>query len=222
MLQNLLRTLYPDKCPFCKEVLKSGERVCTSCSLPFVSPQVDVKKYSAHNDCFDFAYSVFYYEPIVQKAILQYKYYAEGSKYMPAGRVFAGYMKGLLLQKVKPNYHLVGFVPMAKKDLKKRKYNQAEHLARTLSKELNLHCEELLLKTKQNQTQHDLPASERLENVKDVYALNPKHNIQGKTILLVDDILTTGATLNECSRVLKQQGAKRVDIITLAVTRPKR
>ena len=76
--------------------------------------------------------------------------------------------------------------------------------------------DKVISKVKNNNTQSKLNKEERAENVKNVYKITSNKEIINKNILLIDDIYTTGATLNECSRMLKQAGAKKIDVLTIA------
>ena len=107
-------------------------------------------------------------------------------------------------------------VPLHPLKKQRRGYNQSECFARGLSKVLGIPYRELLVRRKFTATQTNKSRLERLENVDDVFALNQGQVTQGLRILLVDDILTTGATLCACAQTLLQGGAKHVDLATIA------
>ena len=107
-------------------------------------------------------------------------------------------------------------VPLHPLKKQRRGYNQSECFARGLSKVLGVPYRELLARRKFTTTQTNKSRLERLENVDDVFALNEGQVTQGLRILLVDDILTTGATLCACAQTLLQGGAKHVDLATIA------
>ena len=107
-------------------------------------------------------------------------------------------------------------VPLHPLKKQRRGYNQSECFARGLSKVLGIPYRELLVRRKFTSTQTNKSRLERLENVDDVFALNQGQVTQGLRILLVDDILTTGATLCACAQTLLQGGAKHVDLATIA------
>jgi ComF family protein len=107
-------------------------------------------------------------------------------------------------------------VPLHPLKKQRRGYNQSECFARGLSKVLGVPYRELLVRRKFTTTQTNKSRLERLENVDDVFALNDGQVTQGLRILLVDDILTTGATLCACAQTLLQGGAKYVDLATIA------
>lgn len=107
-------------------------------------------------------------------------------------------------------------VPLHPLKKQRRGYNQSECFARGLSKVLGVPYRELLVRRKFTSTQTNKSRFERLENVDDVFALNEGQVTQGLRFLLVDDILTTGATLCACAQTLLQGGAKHVDLATIA------
>ncbi|HEY2322294.1 MAG TPA: ComF family protein [Thermoanaerobaculia bacterium] len=107
-------------------------------------------------------------------------------------------------------------VPMSRAKERKRGYNQAERLARALGKRTNIACEMLLTKRGERATQSRLPRSERANNVRGAFHASPRAN--GKAILLVDDICTTGETLRSCAGELLRAGAASVAAVTLAKT----
>jgi len=107
-------------------------------------------------------------------------------------------------------------VPLHPLKKQRRGYNQSECFARGLSKVLGVPYRELLVRRKFTSTQTNKSRLERLENVDDVFALNEGQVTQGLRFLLVDDILTTGATLCACAQTLLQGGAKHVDLATIA------
>jgi ComF family protein len=107
-------------------------------------------------------------------------------------------------------------VPLHALKKQRRGYNQSECFARGLSKVMGIPYRELLVRKKFTTTQTNKSRLERLENVEEVFALNEGQVTQGLRILLVDDILTTGATLCGCAQTLLQGGAKHVDLATIA------
>lgn len=97
-----------------------------------------------------------------------------------------------------------------------RGFNQAEILCDTLSAELNLPVAHVLTRHKKTKTQKDLKKEQRLKNVLDAFKLTPKADIRNKNIILVDDVATTGATLQEAAKVLKRNGASKIICLTVA------
>lgn len=117
---------------------------------------------------------------------------------------------------VEPDY--VCAVPMTEAKIQKRGYNQSELLARQICSELIFNYSELIVKVKDTLNQHNLSKQDRLNNLNSAFSVNRETDIEGKTILLCDDIKTTGTTLKECSDVLFKAGAKDVYCLCAAVT----
>ena len=111
-------------------------------------------------------------------------------------------------------------VPLEKKKLKWRGFNQAQEIGRNLSKFFNIPLlNDILIKIKETLPQAELSEKERKENIKGVFMIRNQKKVLCKKILLVDDVYTTGATMEECARVLRKAGAK--EIIGLVIARAK-
>jgi ComF family protein len=112
-------------------------------------------------------------------------------------------------------------IPLAKKKLKWRGFNQAEEIGKELAEFLKIPLiSDCLVKIKENKAQVELSEKERKENVRGVFFVKNKEKIVGKKILLVDDVFTTGATMEEAARVLKEAGAKKIVGIVIARASP--
>ena len=122
----------------------------------------------------------------------------------------------------KISFDCVTDVPLHRKSLRKRGFNQSQLLAKDLALKLNLEYKSILKKVVDNNIQHKESAKNRKMNVYGAYDLKKGVNVDGKTILLVDDIKTTGATLNECAKMLLLGGAEEVYAITYSVTKSKK
>ncbi len=110
-------------------------------------------------------------------------------------------------------------VPLHFRRLIARKYNQSALMATALSKATNIPADVKALKRiRATKVQGFMKAAERHKNVRAAFAINPKADVKGKTIILIDDVLTTGATVKECTKVLLKEGAAKVHILTLART----
>ncbi len=108
-------------------------------------------------------------------------------------------------------------VPLHRKRIFFRKYNQSALITGELSKISSVKCDNsLLLRSINTKPQVKCTAKQRLKNVKNAFEINSLKNVNGKNIILVDDVLTTGATVNECAKVLKQNGANKVYVLTIA------
>ena len=122
--------------------------------------------------------------------------------------------------KKNPDYVLVP-VPLEKRKLKWRGFNQVEEIGKEISKFLNIPLiNDILFKIKETPPQVELSEKEREENIKEVFIIRNREKILGKKILLVDDVYTTGSTMEECSQVLKKAGATEVIGIVIARAAP--
>jgi len=120
----------------------------------------------------------------------------------------------LLVRSAVRGFSAITFVPMTRRDRQMRGFNQAEVLARVIAKQLNLRLVRMLAKTRDTPPQGGLSAVERRTNLRDVFRLLP---CRQEHVLLVDDIYTTGSTVEECGRTLKRGGAQSV--VAMAVAR---
>ena len=107
-------------------------------------------------------------------------------------------------------------IPLHQKKLRSRGYNHAAILGKTLSQKINTHFSDLLVREKETRVQFGLSKDERKENMKNVFAIKDNYDMEGKTVFLIDDIVTTGVTFVEAAKVLKKAGAKRVYGIAFA------
>ena len=200
---------------FCSDCIKrvvfNNGKTCKRCGVGIDGDEDYCGNCAYDKLYFDRAYSAFNYEGVVQKTILNMKFDNMGSY----ARVFARYLV-YLAQKHHLEYDLVTFVPMSRNSLKKRRYNQAKLLAEHFCALLNQDglLVEAVVKVKETVTQEQLSKSERKTNLIGAYRANA--DVKGKRVLVIDDVKTTGATINECAKVLKGVGATEVVAITVA------
>lgn len=204
LAQVIVQAFFPMKCPFCGDVVPMKEMACAKCveELP-KSPNNDKKAYVY----LDEALSGYSYADKIPNCVSRLKY---GHRYL--AELAADLMMDVIGKELKSReFDLVLAVPMHPAKLKKRGYNQAEVLARALAERLGIeYGENVLAKIKNNGIQHFLSATERRKNVQGVYKVVAPGEVQERRILLIDDVLTTGSTFNECAYVLKIAGAKWV------------
>ncbi len=157
---------------------------------------------------------LFQYGGEIRNAILNYKFNEKPYIY----RTFVNFLKNSEKMYVQiKKYDIIIPVPISKKRLKQRGYNQSAIISKNIAKNFNLeHNDRILTKIRDNKMQSSLDKEDREKNVRDVYSVTKTEKIKGKKILLIDDIFTTGNTVNECSRVLKNAGATEVGIFTIA------
>lgn len=226
---NLQRTLFGDSnikcincgadifddstcmCDSCKQLVVPVEgKTCLRCGsvLPTEEYYCDNCNYSQRY--FDKAYSMFVYEGIIPKLMYKVKYGGVAS----ICESLANYLVYLATIH-KLQYDIVCAVPMTKIATNKRGYNQAQLLAKYFCDilEKKIFCNCLSKKVETNQ-QESLDRATRRTNVLNAFACD--NSVKGKSVLLIDDVMTTGSTLNECSKVLKKAGAVRVVCLTVA------
>ena len=207
--RGLLDFFFPRRCPFCDRVAGRA-LLCPKCETDL--PRCDRVRTGAFGECA----APLYYEGSVRDAILAFKF---------KGRIehlncFGALMAEKAAEVYADRFDAVTWVPVSKKRLKKRGFDQARMLCASLCVDWHIDPQETLRKTGDNPPQSgiDDPAARRA-NVLDMYEPVSPENIAGKRFLLIDDIVTTGATLAECVRVLKAAGAANVVCLTLAMAR---
>jgi ComF family protein len=139
---------------------------------------------------------------------------------MSSGNYFAQRMSASLVHAFDiKDIDFITCVPMHILKKLNRGYNQSEYLARIIAKNVGLPFKNVLYEQKNNKTQHKQTGrNDRFLNVKNRYKVRTRTSFKGKTILIVDDIITTGATLSECARLLKLKGAEKVFCVTALKT----
>ena len=212
----LLDLIYPRRCVLCKAFLEKEETdLCRGCRTKLGSQNVKLRK----AEFFSFSVSPYSYENEVRESMLRYKFQHCQSYCHAYGRLLATVVR----RELAGEYDFISWVPIHRRRLRKRGYDQAKLLAKAVGRELRQPVISLLKKRKNNRAQSGISdASVRKANVQGVYTVKKKAPVEGKRILLIDDIYTTGATLSECSRILKLRGAAEVVCATFAATPQKR
>ena len=230
---SIINFIFPQQCCICKEYLGIDGAICLSCiskfdfisepkcaccGFPFEFKLKDVKKELLCPKClnksfkFDKASSAVRYDEFSKKLILPLKH---GDKTQYA-KSMAEIMARCGTDLAKQSDYIIP-VPIHLTRMLKRKYNQASllstHLSKIYSKPV---LYTTLLRSKATQSQGHLSTKERKQNVSGVFTVKYPEKIKDKNILLIDDVFTTGATVNECAKVLKKNGAKRVFVLTFA------
>lgn len=204
-----------DETGFCsdcaKRVTYNNGKTCKRCGVGIDGAEDYCGNCAFDKIYFDRAYSVFCYDGAVRNAILHMKFNNLGSY----AKVFAKYLI-FMAEKVNLSYDVVTFAPMSAKAKRTRRYNQAQLLAKYFCylQDKDDLLAEAIVKTKEAQPQERLDRTERKTNLVGAYAVNA--DVKGKAVLVIDDVKTTGATLNECAKVLKRAGAVAVYALTVA------
>lgn len=203
--------LFPPKCVLCRKLLRKGETdLCHDCRSS--APWFDTSNRKIpHLATWT---SIWYYEDMVRNSLLRYKFSNARSYSRPYGRLLAL----RILEKAETEDAILTWVPVSRQRKYRRGYDQDQLLAEAVGKELGITPVSTLCKIRNNPPQSGIVGlSQRKANVLGVYkAVNP-HLFSGQRVILVDDILTTGATASECARVLLTAGAREVICATVAV-----
>ncbi len=209
------------KCIFCGRVVRkrncaeiSGETgVCKDCNrhLPIVPVGTTFQE---HRNYIDYCMATFFYRSPIREKILEYKF-----RFCTAyANIFAKYMyvyyNSVIDEADYPD--IIVPVPLSDQRLKERGYNQSELLSEPLAKMLELeHNTNCLKRVRHTIKQSELPPRERAENIANAFKADSSI-VFNKSILLIDDIYTTGSTVKECARTLTDAGARNVRVFTLA------
>lgn len=210
----VLDVLYekPEKCLVCSNDLHGEEYICTDCEKK-IRYCVDTKSVQFDGIIYKCFSSAFYSE-IISKIVLLLKY----SHDMNSADFLCNMMKESIERfNLKPD--ILTFVPCSKNTRKKRGFNQSEILAKKLSFLIGIPCESMLIKTKDTKDQIGLKSAQRWNNLKNAFLFKYSKNITNKKILLIDDVLTTGATAVSCAGKIKNNGALSINILTAARSR---
>jgi ComF family protein len=210
LTQRLLNVLFPPKCVLCRRILSQQQtHLCPKCRASAPKAQGlkrQVKYIKDHT-------TLWHYEDNVRKSIHRYKFGGQRSYVRAYGPLLA--MQ--ILQDI-PQFDVLTWVPISARRRRQRGYDQVELLAQEVARELGITALPVLRKIRHNKPQSSIHGqAQRRANVLGAYAITG--DVAGKTILLLDDVLTTGATLSECARMLQEAGARRVYAATIAATR---
>ena len=209
----LMGLLFPPKCVLCGTLLEKEETdLCGRCRVE--APEFPCGKRKLQ--FLDSFTAVWYYEGNVRRSLLRYKFYGARSFAAPYGRILA--MK--LLREYPEGFDLLTWVPVSRLRRLRRGYDQVELLAKAVGRELGMTPVPLLKKLRNNRQQSRIQgAAQRRANVLGVYRAVDPGAMEDKRVLLLDDILTTGATAGEAARVLLTAGAKEVHCAVIAAAR---
>ena len=204
LLEGIRNLLFPPKCVLCGKILEKEELdLCRHCRvmapehpLPRTKRQF-LKSWTA----------LWYYQDEVRRSILRYKFYGTRSHASAYGRLLG--MK--ILRDLPDRFDVLSWVPISARRKRRRGFDQVELLAAAVGRELGMEPVSLLKKVRNNPPQSGIPGPAELRaNVIGAYEAINRDAFLGKRVLLLDDVITTGATMGECARVLLTAGAKEV------------
>ncbi len=205
-------------CVACEQELPWNEEHCLRCALPLAMAGLTCAQCSRRPPAFDQVIAPWHFGFPLDTLISRFKHNSQ----WPLGRLMAEILSLNLshrFQEGLPKPDLLLPVPLARRRLRKRGFNQAGMLGRWLSKALVIECNErLLLRTRETPAQQHLDARARRRNLHQAFALAGEASLEGKHVAVVDDVLTTGATAQATAQLLRQAGARRIDVYCLART----
>lgn len=232
ILKNLIQIIYPNKCISCQNNISYDaifclncwqslefikEPFCQICSFPFELEIINSQKICANclskKQYFDKTLTIYKYNEIIGKAIGNFKY--RDQTYL--AKIFAHELLKIAKFEI-DRCDIICAVPIHFQKLKNRKFNQAILIAKHLKSKKIIY--NLVLKIDDKKSQVKLTKKQRLKNLKKSFVINPKFakNLHNKNIILIDDVITTGSTINAVAKVLKNNGAKKVIVLAIAKT----
>lgn len=230
VLKPVLDFILPQSCILCRKEIQRG-MICDNCLdyLPLVNPPICTLcgrpitngtycSFCSGESSVDHGRAWMLFIPPADKVIHHFKYRRKTRLAELLGRAMAGIVRA---DHTLSRADIITPIPLHWWKKTRRGYNQADTLTRIISTETGIRLEHLLRRIRNTRTQTRLSAEERRENVLNAFTLSG-NNIKDKKVLLIDDVLTTGATVNECARVLKEDGAAAVYSCVAAITPDKR
>ena len=219
-LQGALELIFPDNCLLCRQFLNSRHQrqICCSCEGRLeLNPQPFGRQMTPDLFTFDHAWSVYIYNETAQKLLHSFKYNAKTS----LSKTFVPLMIKFIDRHHIPlnKFDLISPIPLHPVRLRERGYNQSALLSKALSKHYGIaHTENLLIRQKATHTQTELGAKQRWTNMEGAFRIKNSTDVKNRSIVLIDDLLTTGATLNSAAEILKSAGAAKVAVLTFCIT----
>lgn len=229
--RHFVNLFYPLHCPACGQsidpmnltgvcsacagrIRRNPRPYCTSCGRPVNHEGDTCAECGKTVFHFERAYSACLYEDTIKELVHTFKY--------GCGSSLVKFLSGLMVDFLKRNAEIlegvraIAFVPLDNKRLRERGFNQSRALAREIGLAFGVGVVDALEKISFTKHQNELPREERLINLRGAFRARSGIGLKGNTILLVDDVMTTGTTLSECARALYSAGAKEVRCFTLA------
>lgn len=228
VIKRLSYALFPRRCELCGEVVALSEERCEDCRAQhrITGDTCEIcgcekEQCSCGKNPKKLAYkqvvAPYYFENSIAKAVHRFKFYG----YTELSDAMAGEIADTVRDKYSEiKFDYITYVPMSKKKLRKRGYNQSQLLAKDIAEKLEIPLADLLVKSIETPSQRGSSAKERSRNLYGAFDIADNADLADKTILLIDDVKTTGSTLSECSATLKSAGAT-VYCAVLAITKKK-
>lgn len=206
MLESILNLFFPNVCGICNKICK--EPLCAKCKKE-LNKMKECKKHIYLTKNYTTHMYIFSYKDIIRKSIVNYKFNEQAYKY----KAFANFiLNNKKICRYLRKYDIIIPVPISKKRNRQRGYNQSELILKEVAKNMKdiRVLTNVLYKVKHTLPQSTLKKEKRLNNLKNAYEVKNSEIIKNKKILLFDDIYTTGSTVEECSKMLKNAGAYEI------------
>lgn len=207
MLNFLLNLLFPPRCPCCKEYVRNSGEVCDKCFTVVLNS----RKVYIFSEYIEEFWAIANYKQCAREIIRELKFKSKKNRVKSVNYILN---KAKDYIPVYPKNIIAVFTPISRARMKERGFNQVELMFKDWLKTKGIRAENLLIREKSTEHQFSLNPEERRANVKD--AFKATRTLNGEDILLLDDILTTGATAIECAKTLKEAGAGRIFVLVFA------
>lgn len=209
VMHSFRQLIYPPRCALCDRCLD----LCPGCESSLRRLEADFTAPHLYHKWFDRARSLFPFEGALRDALHGFKY----EQRFDLARFFVGHLD--VEARAMGFFDIVIPVPLHSKRLRERGFNQAALIARPLARKMGCAYDVSVLKrSREVGPQVGRELKDRLKAVKGIFEVTDQEKIKGKRVLLIDDVITTGSTVNECARVLKKAGVSLVDVLTIART----
>lgn len=215
LLNGIIDLIYPPLCLVCEQRLDPGETdICQSCLAAFNLLGHPHKSFSVPGEIhIDTAWPLFDFDAPLQKVIHHLKY---SRRRKPIITILNHYAENILSQLPKQGIDYIISIPLHPTKYRERGYNQVDDISDWLAEKLGAEVgRQFVRRNRYTETQTKLSAEERQQNVKDAFSVSGE-TLRDSHVLLVDDVLTTGATANSLAMVLRQAGVKKIDLVTLS------
>lgn len=198
--REILNIIYPieEKCMVCDEDGFIG--ICPSCKS---------RINKAKNEGSILSYG--FYGGILKSLILKFKYESNYN----VGYLLANFLIEIIRES-EIDIDIICYIPMIRKDERKRGFNQCKLIANEIGYNLNIPVSNCIKKVKHTKEQKKLTKEERIKNLIGAFEVTSNEDIKNKRVLLIDDVMTTGATIDECTKILKKSGVKEIIVLTIA------
>lgn len=213
MLENILEYIYPSVCGICGKICK--DNICQKCSINLKKYEIKNKTAIKKNEkYFNELLCIFKYEDIIRDMIIKYKFQNKPYLYKTFSKIILKNEKTCgFLEK----YDIIIPVPISRKRKHERGYNQTLLIAKEIAKILNIKLgNNILIKAIDTKAQSELSKKDRATNIKNVFKVIDYKIIKDMKVIIFDDIYTTGSTANECAKILKEAGAEKIGVLTIA------